>query len=166
MIVSNLLSCPAQNEEAQAWRTADVQQLKSLRMCGERPAESVGCPVKKDVDETDDRMTQFKKKAKELRILDAKTAQNLSIFLGSFRLPYEEIRDIVLEVDEERLSEALIQARLMILQKALHALTVSVVFVHLKRGYEQVLLLYLDIFHNVSKKCQVSDQERQLDECE
>ncbi|XP_068069499.1 protein diaphanous homolog 2 isoform X8 [Danio rerio] len=65
--------------------------------------------VKKDVEETDDRMTQFKKKAKELRILDAKTAQNLSIFLGSFRLPYEEIRDIVLQVDEERLSEALIQ---------------------------------------------------------
>uniref|UniRef100_A0A9J7Z461 Diaphanous related formin 2 n=1 Tax=Cyprinus carpio carpio TaxID=630221 RepID=A0A9J7Z461_CYPCA len=65
--------------------------------------------VKKDVVETDDRMTQFKKKAKELRILDAKTAQNLSIFLGSFRLPYEEIRDIVLQVDEERLSEALIQ---------------------------------------------------------
>uniref|UniRef100_A0A8C7V7V8 Diaphanous-related formin 2 n=1 Tax=Oncorhynchus mykiss TaxID=8022 RepID=A0A8C7V7V8_ONCMY len=57
----------------------------------------------------DARMTQFKKKAKELRILDGKTAQNLSIFLGSFRLPYEEIRDIVLEVDEERLSESLIQ---------------------------------------------------------
>lgn len=34
--------------------------------------------VKKDVkDETDDRMQQFKKKAKELRILDSKTAQNL-----------------------------------------------------------------------------------------
>ncbi|TRY60127.1 hypothetical protein DNTS_006441 [Danionella cerebrum] len=58
-------------------------------------------------------MTQFKKKAKELRILDAKTAQNLSIFLGSFRLPYEEIRDIVLQVDEERLSEALIQKLVM-----------------------------------------------------
>ncbi|XP_055014820.1 protein diaphanous homolog 2 isoform X2 [Boleophthalmus pectinirostris] len=66
--------------------------------------------VKKDTtDDTDSRMQQFKKKAKELRILDSKTAQNLSIFLGSFRLPYEEIRDIVLEVDEERLSESLIQ---------------------------------------------------------
>ncbi|XP_061895750.1 protein diaphanous homolog 2 isoform X2 [Entelurus aequoreus] len=64
---------------------------------------------KETKDETDDRMTQFKKKAKELRILDAKTAQNLSIFLGSFRLPYDEIRDIVLQVDEERLSESLIQ---------------------------------------------------------
>lgn len=36
-----------------------------------------------------------------------------AIFLGSFRLPYEEIRDIVLEVDEERLSESLIQVRWM-----------------------------------------------------
>lgn len=36
-----------------------------------------------------------------------------AIFLGSFRLPYEEIRDIVLQVDEERLSESLIQVRLM-----------------------------------------------------
>uniref|UniRef100_A0A087YF09 FH2 domain-containing protein n=1 Tax=Poecilia formosa TaxID=48698 RepID=A0A087YF09_POEFO len=74
-----------------------------------------GTAVKKDVtDETDDRVPQFKKKAKELRILDPKTAQNLSIFLGSFRLPYEEIRDIVLEVDEERLSESLIQVRRML----------------------------------------------------
>jgi len=36
-----------------------------------------------------------------------------AIFLGSFRLPYEEIRDIVLQVDEDRLSESLIQVRLM-----------------------------------------------------
>ncbi|KAG7519020.1 hypothetical protein JOB18_049798 [Solea senegalensis] len=66
--------------------------------------------VRRDVkDDPEDKVPQFKKKAKELRILDPKTAQNLSIFLGSFRLPYEEIRDIVLEVDEERLSESLIQ---------------------------------------------------------
>lgn len=36
--------------------------------------------VKKDMEETDNRMTQFKKKAKELRILDGKTAQNLCKF--------------------------------------------------------------------------------------
>lgn len=41
--------------------------------------------VKKDVkDETDDRMSQFKKKAKELRILDAKTAQNLCKYIVMF----------------------------------------------------------------------------------
>ncbi|XP_060231346.1 protein diaphanous homolog 2 isoform X8 [Meriones unguiculatus] len=50
-----------------------------------------------------------KKKVKELRILDPKTAQNLSIFLGSYRMPYEEIRNIILEVNEELLSESLIQ---------------------------------------------------------
>lgn len=38
--------------------------------------------VKKDVKvENDDRMQQFKKKAKELRILDAKTAQNLCKYI-------------------------------------------------------------------------------------
>ncbi|XP_038137230.1 protein diaphanous homolog 2 isoform X3 [Cyprinodon tularosa] len=92
--------------------------------------------VKKDVsDETDDRMPQFKKKTKELRILDAKTAQNLSIFLGSFRLPYEEIRDIVLEVDEERLSESLIQNLIKNLpeQKELSALA------ELKGEYEELV---------------------------
>lgn len=92
--------------------------------------------VKKDIqDETDGRMQQFKKKAKELRILDSKTAQNLSIFLGSFRLPYEEIRDIVLEVDEERLSESLIQNLIKNLpeQKELSALA------ELKGEYEELV---------------------------
>uniref|UniRef100_A0A6Q2WU14 Diaphanous-related formin 2 n=1 Tax=Esox lucius TaxID=8010 RepID=A0A6Q2WU14_ESOLU len=90
--------------------------------------------VKKEVDETDNKATQFKKKAKELRILDGKTAQNLSIFLGSFRLPYEEIRDIVLEVDEERLSESLIQNLIKNLpeQKELSALA------ELKSEYEEL----------------------------
>uniref|UniRef100_A0A8C7Z8X2 Diaphanous-related formin 2 n=1 Tax=Oryzias sinensis TaxID=183150 RepID=A0A8C7Z8X2_9TELE len=83
----------------------------------------------------DDKVPQFKKKAKELRILDAKTAQNLSIFLGSFRLPYEEIRDIVLQVDEERLSESLIQNLIKNLpeQKELNALA------ELKSEYEELV---------------------------
>uniref|UniRef100_A0A8C2XBT8 Diaphanous related formin 2 n=1 Tax=Cyclopterus lumpus TaxID=8103 RepID=A0A8C2XBT8_CYCLU len=80
-------------------------------------------------------MQQFKKKAKELRILDSKTAQNLSIFLGSFRLPYEEIRDIVLQVDEDRLSESLIQNLIKNLpeQKELNALA------ELKGEYEELV---------------------------
>ncbi|KAM7417330.1 hypothetical protein PAMA_017139 [Pampus argenteus] len=92
--------------------------------------------VKKNMkDETDSKVSQFKKKAKELRILDAKTAQNLSIFLGSFRLPYEEIRDIVLEVDEDRLSESLIQNLIKNLpeQKELNALA------ELKGEYEELV---------------------------
>ncbi|XP_072914511.1 protein diaphanous homolog 2 isoform X2 [Hemitrygon akajei] len=66
--------------------------------------------VKKDVDQTDEKkVVPAKKKVKELKILDAKTAQNLSIFLGSYRIPYEEIKFIILEVDEEKLSESMIQ---------------------------------------------------------
>ncbi|OCT57275.1 hypothetical protein XELAEV_18003740mg [Xenopus laevis] len=53
--------------------------------------------------------TLVKKKVKELRVLDSKTAQNLSIFLGSYRMSYEEIKNMILEVDEKKLSESLIQ---------------------------------------------------------
>ncbi|XP_067842539.1 protein diaphanous homolog 3-like [Heptranchias perlo] len=51
----------------------------------------------------------IKKRIKELKVLDPKIAQNLSIFLGSFRMPYEEIKRIILEVDEEQLTESMIQ---------------------------------------------------------
>ncbi|KAG7272588.1 hypothetical protein CRUP_003510 [Coryphaenoides rupestris] len=39
----------------------------------------------------------LKKRIKELKVLDPKMAQNLSIFLGSFRVPYEEIRRMIVE---------------------------------------------------------------------
>uniref|UniRef100_A0A673M8V8 Protein diaphanous homolog 2-like n=1 Tax=Sinocyclocheilus rhinocerous TaxID=307959 RepID=A0A673M8V8_9TELE len=101
---------PQEMAENCFWLKVKEERFENLDMFSQLSLSfSSKSRVKKDVEERDDRMTQFKKKAKELRILDAKTAQNLSIFLGSFRLPYEEIRDIVLQVDEERLSEALIQ---------------------------------------------------------
>ncbi|XP_073445945.1 protein diaphanous homolog 2 isoform X4 [Dendrobates tinctorius] len=66
--------------------------------------------VKKAQEEEEERKpVMAKKKVKELRVLDGKTAQNLSIFLGSYRMTYEEIKNIVLEVDEAKLSESLIQ---------------------------------------------------------
>lgn len=33
----------------------------------------------------------------------------VAIFLGSFRMPYQEIRRMILEVDEEQLTEPMIQ---------------------------------------------------------
>ncbi|XP_061485941.1 protein diaphanous homolog 3 isoform X2 [Rhineura floridana] len=51
----------------------------------------------------------IKKRIKELKILDPKVAQNLSIFLGSFRVPYEEIKMMILEIDEAQLSESMLQ---------------------------------------------------------
>ncbi|NXU96729.1 DIAP2 protein, partial [Cettia cetti] len=81
--------------------------------------------AKKPIEESEEKKAaQSKKKIKELRVLDGKSAQNLSIFLGSFRLPYEEIKNIILEVDEEKLSESLIQNLVKNLpeQKELNAL--------------------------------------------
>lgn len=34
---------------------------------------------------------------------------HVAIFLGSFRMPYQEIRRMILEVDEEQLTEPMIQ---------------------------------------------------------
>lgn len=49
------------------------------------------------------------KKTKELKVLEGKAAQNLSILLGSIKVPYEEIRRRILEVDEANLTTALLE---------------------------------------------------------
>ncbi|XP_077375711.1 protein diaphanous homolog 3-like isoform X2 [Festucalex cinctus] len=64
--------------------------------------------AKKEEEDLDDKKS-IKKRIKELKVLDPKIAQNLSIFLGSFRIPYKEIRQMILEVDEEQLTEPMIQ---------------------------------------------------------
>ncbi|XP_053772867.1 protein diaphanous homolog 2 isoform X3 [Desmodus rotundus] len=81
--------------------------------------------VQKNAEALEEKKTQpAKKKVRELRVLDPKTAQNLSIFLGSYRMPYEDIKNIILEVNEAMLSEALIQNLVKHLpeQKALNEL--------------------------------------------
>ena len=47
------------------------------------------------------------KKVKELRVLDGKSAQNLSIMLGSMRMEYDVLRRMILRCDGE-LSESII----------------------------------------------------------
>ncbi|NXE53376.1 DIAP1 protein, partial [Casuarius casuarius] len=64
---------------------------------------------KKDQEGGEEKKMTQKKKVKELKVLDSKTAQNLSIFLGSFRMPYEEIKTVVLEVNEAVLTESMVQ---------------------------------------------------------
>ncbi|XP_029648748.1 protein diaphanous homolog 2 isoform X3 [Octopus sinensis] len=49
------------------------------------------------------------KKTKELKVLDLKSAQNLSILLGSVKLPYEEIKRCILEVDLDNLSQHILE---------------------------------------------------------
>ncbi|XP_051917345.1 protein diaphanous homolog 1 [Hippocampus zosterae] len=66
-------------------------------------------PAKKELEGADEKKQVQKKKVKELKVLDSKSSQNLSIFLGSFRLPYEEIKNCILEVNEKVLTESLVQ---------------------------------------------------------
>uniref|UniRef100_A0A3Q0R4V1 Diaphanous related formin 1 n=1 Tax=Amphilophus citrinellus TaxID=61819 RepID=A0A3Q0R4V1_AMPCI len=63
---------------------------------------------KKEQDGGDEKQVQ-KKKVKELKVLDSKSSQNLSIFLGSFRIPYEEIKNAILQVNEKVLTESMVQ---------------------------------------------------------
>ncbi|KAH0501847.1 Protein diaphanous-like protein 1 [Microtus ochrogaster] len=64
---------------------------------------------KKDQEGGEEKKSVQKIKVKELKVLDSKTSQNLSIFLGSFRMPYQEIKNVILEVNEAVLTESMIQ---------------------------------------------------------
>ncbi|XP_072529478.1 protein diaphanous homolog 1 [Salminus brasiliensis] len=70
--------------------------------------------IKKEQDGGEEKAAQ-KKKVKELKVLDAKSSQNLSIFLGSNRLPYEEMKNVILEVNEKVLTENMVQSLLKLL---------------------------------------------------
>nr|XP_032832995.1 protein diaphanous homolog 2-like isoform X2 [Petromyzon marinus] len=64
---------------------------------------------KKDDDTEGNKLLTQRKKVKELKVLDPKAAQNLSIFLGSFKMSYVDIKNAVLSVDEENLTESMVQ---------------------------------------------------------
>ncbi|XP_044793347.1 protein diaphanous homolog 2 isoform X8 [Bubalus bubalis] len=113
--------------------------------------------VQKNAEALEEKKTiPTKKKVKELRILDPKTAQNLSIFLGSYRMPYEEIKNVILEVNESMLSEPLIQNLVKHLpeQKVLNELA------QLKNEYED--LCEPEQFGVVIRDTKSSDQKTTL----
>nr|XP_009935484.1 PREDICTED: protein diaphanous homolog 2 [Opisthocomus hoazin] len=120
---------PREIAESSFWVKAEEDKFENPELLAKLAltfgTQMKGTKAKKAVEESEEKkMGQSKKKIKELRVLDGKAAQNLSIFLGSFRLPYEEIKNIILEVDEEKLSESLIQNLVKNLpeQKELNAL--------------------------------------------
>ncbi|NXJ66521.1 DIAP2 protein, partial [Rostratula benghalensis] len=116
---------PQEIAESSFWVKVEEDKFENPELLA-KLAVTFGTKIKakKTEEDSEEKKVQSKKKIKELRILDGKTAQNLSIFLGSFRLPYEEIKNIILEVDEEKLSESLIQNLVKNLpeQKELNAL--------------------------------------------
>lgn len=64
-------------------------------------------PAKKD--KAPEESVRTTKKSKELKVLDGKAAQNLMILQGSLKMSASTIRDYLLEVDEEHLTEAMLQ---------------------------------------------------------
>uniref|UniRef100_A0A674A2Z9 Diaphanous related formin 1 n=1 Tax=Salmo trutta TaxID=8032 RepID=A0A674A2Z9_SALTR len=63
---------------------------------------------KKDQEGVEEKKTT--KKVKELKVLDSKSSQNLcNHLLGSFRMPYEDIKNVILEINEKLLSESMVQ---------------------------------------------------------
>uniref|UniRef100_A0A8C3U6Y3 Diaphanous related formin 3 n=1 Tax=Catharus ustulatus TaxID=91951 RepID=A0A8C3U6Y3_CATUS len=94
-------SCFWVKAEEEKYANADMLCKLELTFCCQKR-------VKREEEDFEEKKS-IKKRIKELKVLDPKIAQNLSIFLGSFRVPYEEIKMMILEVDETQLSESMIQ---------------------------------------------------------
>ncbi|KAG8184006.1 hypothetical protein JTE90_024463 [Oedothorax gibbosus] len=63
--------------------------------------------VKKESNQSSEKKTT--KKVKELKVLDAKSAQNLMILLGSVKISTQDMQNYILKVDEEQLTDAMLQ---------------------------------------------------------
>uniref|UniRef100_A0A8B9P060 Diaphanous related formin 3 n=1 Tax=Apteryx owenii TaxID=8824 RepID=A0A8B9P060_APTOW len=94
-------SCFWVKAEEDKYENADMLSKLELTFCCQKK-------VKKEEEDFEEKKS-IKKRIKELKVLDQRIAQNLSIFLGSFRMPYEEIKMMILEVDETQLAESMIQ---------------------------------------------------------
>ncbi|XP_060089533.1 protein diaphanous homolog 3 [Heteronotia binoei] len=90
------------------WLTANDCKYESADLLGKLELTFCCQRREKKGDDLEEKKC-IKKQIKELKILDPKTAQNLSIFLGSFRVPYEDIKTMILEIDEANLSESMLQ---------------------------------------------------------
>lgn len=97
-------------------------------------AFSTQTKTKKDQEASEEKKNAQKKKVKELKVLDSKTSQNLSIFLGSNRLPYEEMKTVILEVNEQLLTENMVQSLLKLLPEQEQLNTLS----EMKDEYEEL----------------------------
>ncbi|MGH0116646.1 UNVERIFIED_CONTAM: hypothetical protein FKN15_012241 [Acipenser sinensis] len=113
------------NSDSHTLQLQNLAFMKTDLLRREREREKQATGMKKEQDGTDDKKMAQKKKVKELKVLDGKTAQNLSIFLGSFRLPYEEIKNVILEVNESVLTESMVQNLVKQLPEAEHLSVLS-----------------------------------------
>lgn len=104
---------PEDLSENSFWTKANEKQFENNELFAKLTlafsSQTKTTKAKKEQDGGDDKKQMQKKKVKELKVIDPKISQNLSIFLGSFRLPYEEIKNAVMEVNEKIVTESMIQ---------------------------------------------------------
>uniref|UniRef100_A0AAQ6A0H8 Diaphanous related formin 1 n=1 Tax=Amphiprion ocellaris TaxID=80972 RepID=A0AAQ6A0H8_AMPOC len=104
---------PEDLSESSFWTKAKEDQFENNELFAKLTlafsSQTKTTKAKKEQDGGDEKKLPQKKKVKELKLLDTKTSQNLSIFLGSFRLPYEEIKNAILQVNEKILTESMVQ---------------------------------------------------------
>nr|XP_034972019.1 protein diaphanous homolog 3 [Zootoca vivipara] len=98
---------PQEMNENCFWIKANDGKYESADLLGK--LELTFCCKKTIKNDENIEERSIKKRIKELKILDPRIAQNLSIFLGYFRVPYEEIKMMILEIDEAQLSESMLQ---------------------------------------------------------
>ncbi|KAL3878567.1 hypothetical protein ACJMK2_030904 [Sinanodonta woodiana] len=94
-------------EKDSFWVKANEEKFESPDLLSELVNNFSTKTVTKDSNEAQEKKPA--KKGKELKVLDPKAGQNLSILLGSIKIPYSEIKRRILEMDEENLTSAMIE---------------------------------------------------------
>nr|ALX18034.1 diaphanous-related formin [Lymnaea stagnalis]ALX18035.1 diaphanous-related formin [Lymnaea stagnalis] len=98
---------PKQLEKDSIWVNLHEEQFESPDIFSNlEEMFSTKAPPKKEHSEVAEKPA---KKGKELKVLDMKSGQNLSILLASIKIPYPEIKRRILQVDEANLTSAMIE---------------------------------------------------------
>ncbi|XP_064637760.1 protein diaphanous homolog 2-like isoform X3 [Lineus longissimus] len=96
-------------EKDSFWVKVKEQELSSEDILSGLTEQFATKVIKKKATDDTDSAAKPIKKAKQLRVLDGKSGQNLSILLGSVKVPYKEIKRRIIDMDEDNLSEELIE---------------------------------------------------------
>ncbi|OQR72382.1 hypothetical protein BIW11_10421, partial [Tropilaelaps mercedesae] len=111
---------PGQITQKAFWLHVDEEKLVTDTLLEELTSKFATVLPKKEINRKDEGINGViggvKKNSKELKVIDAKSAQNLSklvlnfmIMQGSLKMSAEDIKTCLLEVDESRLHDSMIQ---------------------------------------------------------
>lgn len=112
---------PHKMSEKAFWVKVQEEKLASPDILNGLAERFSSKPTKKIDDVDRSHATGTMKKAKELKVIDGKSAQNISILLGGSLkyMKYDEIKKCVLKCDEEILTENVVEQLIQVIQIAL-----------------------------------------------